>query len=579
MKLSMSASRLTFVRPLALAVAGAVLLLSPAPASAQLSRVGGSIAVKSGFIRGTDTAYDPVNDVYLIVMGNGPIYGIFVNPSGQPVTSAFTIFDGSTAFAHFPRAKYSPDVSNGAGGQGGFLVAWHQGNTGVPNNVYVRIVAFGAPGRLVSGSQVISDGLEFGSRWESWPAIAYSRTSRRFLVGWNTILWGIRGRFVDTNGTPTGSVMLFENAGGSREPSIAWNSATDEFGLVYSAFGPKNAWASFRTIGAANGAVSGRTSFGFSAGTFATAIDVNAATNRYVMAWALHPGTMSAVFDQNGTQISTNFVTSRIGFDQSLGLAFNATTGTFLTVGSDGGSLEVGATEINGNGVPMPGYQIVTDGARAGGSNYPLTTARTGTNQWDIVYSRDFAAAANQIVASGSNGAATPTPVPVSAPAPASAPSAPAPSSSGCTTPDPFASIGGGTCVSGGWRPGSTAPALAATATPVAAPAPAPSSSTCTTPDPFVSIGGGTCVGGGWRPGGGGSVGTSAAKTASTAPAASASTCTTADPFASIGGGTCVGGGGWVPGLAGAGGCVGPDPFTSIGGGVCISGGWVPGRR
>ena len=34
------------------------------------------------------------------------------------------------------------------------------------------------------------------------------------------------------------------------------------------------------------------------------------------------------------------------------------------------------------------------------------------------------------------------------APAPAPAPT------TGCTTPDPFVSIGGGTCVSGGWRPG-----------------------------------------------------------------------------------------------------------------------------
>ncbi len=54
------------------------------------------------------------------------------------------------------------------------------------------------------------------------------------------------------------------------------------------------------------------------------------------------------------------------------------------------------------------------------------------------------------------------------------------PPATGCATPDPFASIGGGACVNGGWTP---------------------RTSSCTTPDPFASIGGGTCVNGGWTPG------------------------------------------------------------------------------
>jgi hypothetical protein len=638
MKLSMPKGvQLNLIRPLVLGIASVVLLLSPVPASAQLSRVGGTVAAffPGGIIRGTDTAYDPVNDRYLLVMGYGPIYGIFVNASGQPVTSPFTISDGRAGFGSLPQAEYSPDVSNGAGGQGGFLVTWHQGN-GFPNYVYARIVALQAPGRLVSGPQMISDGLQGGSNWENWPVIAYSRTSRRFLVAWTTGkgTWGIQGRFVDTNGSPTGSVMQFENPGGSRDPSIAWNSATDEFGLIYTGWNATSAYASFRRIGAADGVVSGRATFGFSARTFATAIDVNSATNRYVMAWGLGPGTMSAVFDPNGTQISTNFVTGRLGFDQSLGMAFNATTGTFLVVSSDGNSLEVGAAEMNGNGVPVSSAQIVTDGA-TGGSYYPKTVARTGTNQWDIVYSRDLHGAANQIVASGSNGASTPTPPPAPAPAPAPTPAPTPPPSGGCSVSDPFVALGGGTCVNGGWRPagggsGSTAPAPSAPSTP------APSTSTCTMPDPFgsigggtcvnggwmpgrastggcagadpfVAIGGGTCVNGGWRPGGGGSVSGAPAPSAPSTPAPSSSSCTTPDPFGSIGGGTCVNGGwmpgrastggcagadpftsigggtcangGWVPGRASTGGCVGPDPFTAIGGGVCISGGWVPGRR
>ena len=36
----------------------------------------------------TKTAYDPVRDVYLLLTGNGPVFGVFVNPMGVPVTGA-----------------------------------------------------------------------------------------------------------------------------------------------------------------------------------------------------------------------------------------------------------------------------------------------------------------------------------------------------------------------------------------------------------------------------------------------------------------------------------------------------------
>jgi glucose/arabinose dehydrogenase len=167
----------------------------------------------------------------------------------------------------------------------------------------------------------------------------------------------------------------------------------------------------------------------------------------------------------------------------------------------------------------------------------------------------------------------------------ASGTGAPPPSSGGgCTTPDPFASLGGGTCVNGGWLPPGVAP-------PSGAPPPPPpsSSSGCTTPDPFVSIGGGTCVNGGWVPG---FVSAPSAPPPPPPPPPSSPTgCTTPDPFATLGGGTCVNGGWLPPGIAPpssstppppppppSAGCTIPDPFISIPGyhGVCVNGGWIP---
>ncbi len=337
---------LSVLRRAVVVVAALGLLSSATPVSAQLGRVGGSTLglAPGGLMRGADAAHDPVHDVYLLVVGHGPIFGVFVNGWGAPVTGTFRI-DGNTGFGHFPRVEYSPHVF---GGLGGFLVTWHQ-NVGVTNYVFGRLVSSSAGGGLASGIQQISDGVEGGSWWETGAAMAYSRTSRRFLVAWRTIAYGIRGRFVDVNGVPTGGILPLANplpGGGHRDPSLTWNPATDDFGLATTGWDARGALAAFSRIRASDGFFWGRTDFGFSPGTFATAIDVNSWNNQYVMAWARHPGTMTATFASNGTLLASNFVTNRLGFDQSLGLAFNSISGTFLAVSSDSNSLELGAVEV-----------------------------------------------------------------------------------------------------------------------------------------------------------------------------------------------------------------------------------------
>ncbi len=64
----------------------AIGILFPTVASAQISRVGISVgSLEPGLsMRGTDTAYDPVRDVYLLLTGNGPVFGVFVNADGRP---------------------------------------------------------------------------------------------------------------------------------------------------------------------------------------------------------------------------------------------------------------------------------------------------------------------------------------------------------------------------------------------------------------------------------------------------------------------------------------------------------------
>ncbi len=484
------------------------MLFGAATAHAQVSRVGGVLgAILPGSImRGSDVGHDPANDVFLVVVGHGPVYGVFANTSGALVSPVFTILPAGLGWGHFPRVKYSPHISDGAGGFGGFLVTWHN-NCGVGINcVWGRLVSYSAPTNLVSDIQLISDGTLLGSWHETGPAMAYSKTSQKFLVAWRSNTYAIQGRFVDTSGTPLGPVMVFE-AGTSRNPSLTWNPFTDEFGLAYTGWdgGPH---VSFRRIRAGDGFVSPRTVFGYGGGTFDTATDMNTRTKQYVVSWAIHPGTSSAVLDSTGAVIAANLVTTRLGFDQSLGMAFNPASGTSLIVSSDIASFELGAVELNADSTPTAAAQVITSGARVG-SNYPMTASTLTDGKWNVVYARDFGGAFEQLVTSGQAqivlpdasgtpggfgvcpGCSTTSPATITSGGTATLTPLPA-SSAGCSIPDPFTSLGGGTCVNGGWLP----PGM--TAAP-SAPAPAPATG-CSIPDPFTSIGGGICRNGGWIP-------------------------------------------------------------------------------
>ena len=222
----------------------------------------------------------------------------------------------------------------------------------------------------------------------------------------------------------------------------------------------------------------------------------------------------------------------------------------------------------------------------------PSTTYHFRVSSWNgvglLAASSDFTfttAAANAPPPSAPNGGETPAPPPVVYPG-------------GCTTPDPFTAMGGGTCLNGGWFPPAIPSLINGQTPPANSPAPTPSAGGCLTADPFVAIGGGTCVNGGWLPR---NVATPPAPQAPAAPAPPAPAtpvaggCTTSDPFVALGGGTCLNGGWFPPGMLPApgnvvvspppasapGGCRTPDPFLGITGlhGVCSNGGWYPVRN
>src|SRR5688572_6021127 len=99
------------------AVTAAVFAATPAAAqlsSGPITTLVNSANAATSPVKGSDVAWDPVNNVYLAVVTcynscpYGQVYGVFLNTSGNAVGAPFSIKAGGDG--HFPRAKYSPHV-------------------------------------------------------------------------------------------------------------------------------------------------------------------------------------------------------------------------------------------------------------------------------------------------------------------------------------------------------------------------------------------------------------------------------------------------------------------------------------
>ena len=385
-----------------------------APAMAQPKPVGPTktlVNTDPAPLIGNDIAYDPGRDIYLGVIGYGPVFGAFSTETGDLIASFRITAPASTSFAHYPKVAYSPHLN---AGNGAFLVTWHQ-NDGAPNFVHSVVVAY--PSGVISADQTVSGEFQGGTLPNAGGAsVAYSKTSNRFLVVWTTGARGVQGRFVDgTTGLATGAVMQLVDApppsDGHSHAEVTWNPVTDEFGLSYAGWNSSAAFVGFKRVRASDGLVSAPTSFAFSAGTFVPDIEVNPATGNYIIGWSRGAGTLGTEFDRNGTMIGPaggRLLSSRVGTPVSFSMAFNPVSGTILAVSEDTQSFNVGGTELDGSGMPLDAGIAVTSESTA--SWVPRVTARTEAREWNVSTSRrqhppeggGGVTLANQIVASGS---------------------------------------------------------------------------------------------------------------------------------------------------------------------------------
>lgn len=415
------------------AVLCVTVLGSARAASAQVSAIGATIEIASLFVRGVDVAFDPSSNGYLVVGAQDTVIGMCVNAQGQPTGAPITIKPYGGGFGAYPRARYSPHAN---AGKGAFLVVWPV-EAGNQILLHSRIVS--CTDGLLGAEQIIS----VGSAWmESGPAIAYSPTSQRFLVVWKGFPGlpsdRIHARLVDNNGTAVGDTVLL-SSGFGRDPGVAWNSTTNEFGVSFSGETSTTVFSAFVRVPATNPAAFARTSFntmGAASGiTTITDIDYNPNTNRFVMTWFEFPGPVTRVaeFDAAGNLIVQRLGSSILGSYDALSAAYNPVSKTILLAGVDRVNDDVYVAELDGNGVRIGPETKVSSSTRP--ARYTRVASSATHASWNTAFNtRNFRALANQSVQTATAGTpGTPDPPPSgdpqpTPPVPPSTPPPPAPS-------------------------------------------------------------------------------------------------------------------------------------------------------
>ena len=361
--------------PIALAVAA---LFFPASARAQLTK-SGQVDLLTAFIRGVDVAPDPSGGA-LVVSAQDMVVGHCVNAdgvSGGPITIKPA---NGKPFGAFPRAHFSP-------ASGRYLVIWPEEQL---QGSLLRARTVSCPSGALGTETVIG-----ATAWiESGAALDWSATSGLYLVAWkafpSTLL---QVQLVSADGTPIGGPVTV-SSGFGRDPGVAWNPITNEFGVSFSGETPGGAYSAFAIVPAENPAAFRRTTFNAVAGGLTTITDLqfNPQTQHFVMTWfELTSGYFARIaeFDPTGSLLTQGIVSSTLGSYDSLGLSYNSLSGTFALVGVDrpsGSTDQLLAVELNSRGYRFANEQVIGTGLTP--VTYPRVAASQQSSRWFTAFSK-----------------------------------------------------------------------------------------------------------------------------------------------------------------------------------------------
>jgi hypothetical protein len=380
-----------------------------APASAQVARSGDSTILRNSVVRGVDAAFDPSSNTYMVVGAQDEVFAVCTNAAGAATSPVYTIkprngVPSNTPFGSFPRVRYSQDLNNGAGA---FMVIWQQEEVTPTIQIHSRIVSCGAG--LLGTEHTIDGGT---APWADYgaSALAYSATSKQFLVAWKTIANPVlRIRLMDLNGEGVGSGVTV-SSGFGRDPSVTWNPTLNEFGVAFSGETASGGFSVFVRVPATNIAGWQRTSFNTVPGqlTAVTDIDFNVETQRYLMTWYETGGySRVAEFDASGNLLTTGLVWTTIGSYDALSLAYNPISKTFALVGLARASDHVIVSELNSRGFKT-GLDVRVDTSPSPARYTRITSSSTDKKWMSTFNAGNFVYTVDQIVETASSDGGSP---------------------------------------------------------------------------------------------------------------------------------------------------------------------------
>jgi hypothetical protein len=381
------------------------------PAMAQLAAQGATTVLRSGSVRGVDASFDPNTNTYMVVGAQDAVFAVCTNAAGAAISGEIIIkpASGSKPFGSFPRVQYSADLNGGAGA---FLVIWQQEEVTGPPQLHTRIVSCTA-GPL-GAEQVISPGVvpwtDFGAS-----GLAYSATSRQFLVAWKAYVvtdtgtgWRMVARLVDLSGAGVGSIVTLSTEF-ARDPDVAWNPILNEFGVSFSSEASTYSYSVFVRVPPANIAAFSRTSFNIVPGcmTTVTDLDYNRDIRRYVMTWYETCGTAVRVaeFDEAGTLAATSLVSSTYGSYDALSLAYNPISKTFAlaTIYREGDFLM--AAELDSRGARIGEFFRVEPAVPYAMTGHQRIASNTNEKTWLTTFrANGFTNTAAQVLVTATSG-------------------------------------------------------------------------------------------------------------------------------------------------------------------------------
>jgi hypothetical protein len=388
------------------------LLMLPSIADAAASRLGGSFNASGTTGVGskvTDIAYDPVNDVYLVVTGpevfNGHVYGRFITGDGTPLASPFRV-PQTTAPTQLPRVAYSAAL-------GGFLVTWIDGRVNPKFcEVWGRFLKFSPGGAPVfTTNEVLIDAAAGGTQGDVPAPVACAGDKGECLVAWHQLGGGegamdIHAVRISLTGQRLGTeYFLTADHHWQTDPAIGYDPATGIY-LVAHTFAP-NASTSIlvHRIQAESGVLHGASVLAEMGGLYEPFITLNTATGEFFITFydKMTHTTYGRFMKPDGT-FTSNIKPLLSGYTarDANGVAYNAHTGTFFAV-THGAGLEDIGYEISGTGVPSDVFQV-TDFRGPDGAYYPRVAARAGRPEWMMTASAYFAFAGAQRVTTDTTG-------------------------------------------------------------------------------------------------------------------------------------------------------------------------------